>query len=56
MCFNIIITLFFQEGIFSVPMRAVLPKADIAVPDFLKFGMCAVKDCIEVMFQITNTR
>lgn len=44
-----------NEGIFSVPMRAVLPKADIAVPDFLKFGMCAVKDCIEVMFQITNT-
>lgn len=44
-----------NEGIFSVPMRAVLPKADVAVPDHLKFGMCAVKDCIEVLFQIRNT-
>ncbi|KAL9957579.1 hypothetical protein ACROYT_G034498 [Oculina patagonica] len=44
-----------NEGIFSVPMRAVLPKADIAVPDSLKFGMCAVKDCVDVTFHITNT-
>ncbi|KAM7444065.1 hypothetical protein ABFA07_007249 [Porites harrisoni] len=44
-----------HEGVFSIPMKAVLPKADIAVPDSLKFGMCAVKDCVEVVFQITNT-
>ncbi|KAJ7389222.1 hypothetical protein OS493_032690 [Desmophyllum pertusum] len=44
-----------NDGLFSVPMRAVLPKADIAVPDSLKFGMCAVKDCVQVVFQITNT-
>lgn len=44
-----------NEGIFSVPMRAVLPKADIALPDSLKFGMCAVKDSVEVVFHIQNT-
>ncbi|CAH3043041.1 unnamed protein product, partial [Porites evermanni] len=44
-----------HEGVFSIPMKAVLPKADIAVPDSLKFGMCAVKDSVEVVFQITNT-
>lgn len=44
-----------NEGIFSVPMKAVLPKADIAVPESLKFNMCAVKDCVQVVFQITNT-
>ncbi|PFX25001.1 Coiled-coil domain-containing protein 108 [Stylophora pistillata] len=44
-----------NEGIFSVPMKAVLPKADIAVPESLKFNLCAVTDCVEVVFQITNT-
>lgn len=44
-----------NEGIFSIPIRAVLPKADIAVPESLKFGMCAVKDSVQVVFQITNT-
>lgn len=37
-------------------MKAVLPKVDIAVPESLKFNMCAVKDGVQVVFQITNTR
>jgi hypothetical protein len=37
-------------------MKAVLPKPDVSVPESLNFGMCAVKDNIEVTFEVKNTR
>ncbi|XP_070569847.1 cilia- and flagella-associated protein 65-like [Ptychodera flava] len=43
-----------NEGIFSVPIRAVLPKHELAVPDQLQFGMCAAQDSVEVTFEINN--
>ena len=45
-----------QGGHFSVPMRAVLPNADITVPGNLFFGLCAVKDSVQVTFEVANNR
>ncbi|XP_077997157.1 cilia- and flagella-associated protein 65-like [Glandiceps talaboti] len=42
------------EGPFKVPIRAVLPKHELAVPDHLQFGMCAAQDSVEVTFDIHN--
>lgn len=44
-----------QEGSFEVPLVAVLPQVDISVPDFLDFSMCAAKDSVETIFEVTNT-
>lgn len=44
-----------KEGTFEIPVRAVLPKYDISVPETVSFNMCAAKDFIEASFTITNT-
>ena len=51
------IQLFFysQEGVFEVPIKAVLPKYDIQVPETIHFNMCAAKDSVEATFDVTNT-
>ncbi|XP_028409059.1 cilia- and flagella-associated protein 65-like [Dendronephthya gigantea] len=43
-----------KDGSFAVPIRAVLPKADLLVPKMLTFGMCAIKDTCELSFKLTN--
>lgn len=47
--------LLFQEGAFEVPIKAVLPKYDIEVPQNLHFNMCAAKDFIEASFDVRNS-
>ncbi|KAK3742184.1 hypothetical protein QZH41_012071, partial [Actinostola sp. cb2023] len=44
-----------NNGIFSIPMRAVLPRPDVSIPESLHFGMCAVKDSIALTFEVKNT-
>eukprot|EP00118_Oscarella_pearsei_P004948 m.21985 g.21985 ORF g.21985 m.21985 type:complete len:1729 (+) comp28260_c0_seq1:44-5230(+) len=44
-----------SDGKFDISVRAVLPKADLSVPETLKFGMCASGDTTEIEFQISNT-
>ena len=44
-----------QEGVFEVPIKAVLPKYDIQVPETINFNMCAAKDFVEATFDVTNT-
>ena len=46
----------FQEGAFHVPMRAVLPDFDVAVPDHINFNMCAAQDSVQLTFEIRNVR
>ena len=41
---------------FAVPIKAVLPKADLVVPQSLAFGMCAINDVSEVSFKLSNPR
>ena len=43
-----------QEGAFEIPIKAVLPKFDIKVPEKLDFNMCAAKDFIEATFEVRN--
>ena len=45
-----------QEGVTTVPLKAVLPKSRLALPDSLKFGCCATQENIPVMFDLINTR
>ncbi|XP_006820550.2 cilia- and flagella-associated protein 65-like [Saccoglossus kowalevskii] len=42
------------DGAFKVPICAVLPKHELAVPEHLQFGMCAAQDNIEMTFDINN--
>ncbi|ESO88046.1 hypothetical protein LOTGIDRAFT_219687 [Lottia gigantea] len=44
-----------QEGEFEVPIKAELPQVKIRVPENLDFEMCAVKDYVELMFEVSNT-
>ena len=39
-----------------MPIKAVLPKADLVVPENLNFGMCAIKDTCELNFKLSNPR
>ena len=69
-CFTIIIIIFFflqncyqehieietSQGIFQIPIRAQLPKSDLALPDSLKLGMCAVQESVTVNFEVSNIR
>ncbi|CAB4001244.1 Hypothetical predicted protein, partial [Paramuricea clavata] len=43
-----------KDGTFAVPIKAVLPKADLIVPESLTFGMCAIKDTCELSFKLSN--
>ena len=45
-----------SQGIFQIPIRAQLPKSDLALPDSLKLGMCAVQESITVNFEVSNIR
>ena len=45
-----------NQGIFQVPIRAQLPKSDLALPDSLKLGMCAVQESVTVNFEVSNIR
>ena len=46
----------FQNKKIEVPIKAVLPEAEIQVPDHLNFGYCAVKDSTSIQFQVKNLR
>ncbi len=43
-----------EEGQFRVPIQAQLPRADLSLPDSLKFGMTAVQDSLTVNFELSN--
>lgn len=43
-----------KDGSFEVPITAVLPQVDITIPEFLDFSMCAAKDSVETIFEVTN--
>ena len=45
-----------QDGVFSIPIRAVLPKHQIIVPQHINFHMCATHDTVQLSFTIENTR
>ena len=45
-----------QDGMFSVPITAALPEADLLLPDKLDFGLCAVGDHKQQLFEIINIR
>ncbi|XP_041477861.1 LOW QUALITY PROTEIN: cilia- and flagella-associated protein 65-like [Lytechinus variegatus] len=44
-----------QDGVFQVPMQAVLPKHELSLPNHLNFGMCATKDFTKLTFELSNT-
>ncbi|EDO41855.1 predicted protein [Nematostella vectensis] len=44
-----------NDGAFKIPMRAVLPKADVTIPEAINFNMCAVKDSVDLTFEVKNT-
>ena len=37
-----------------MPMQALLPRVEIAVPDHINFNMCAAHDSIQLSFEIKN--
>ena len=39
-----------------MPVKALLPKPNLSLPDCLKFGKCAVQDSINVNFEVCNIR
>ena len=39
----------------KVPILAVLPLPTVSLTDQLKFGMCALKESINVNFEVSNT-
>lgn len=45
-----------NQGVFQVPIKAQLPKSDLALPDSLKLGMCAVGESVTVNFEVSNIR
>ena len=45
-----------SEGAVEISLRAVLPSVVVALPESLKFGLCAVQDSLSLDFQISNTR
>ncbi|KAK3083386.1 hypothetical protein FSP39_021362 [Pinctada imbricata] len=44
-----------HDGVFDVTIKAILPQVDIKVPESLDFNMCAAKDLVQTMFEVTNT-
>ena len=44
------------EGAIAIPLKAVLPRVLVSLPESLKFGLCAVQDSLSLEFQISNTR
>lgn len=40
---------------FEIPIKAVLPQFEIAIPDQLHFNMCAVQDHVQLSFELKNT-
>lgn len=45
-----------SDGAVEISLRAVLPSVVVALPESLKFGLCAVQDTVNLHFQISNTR
>lgn len=43
-----------NEGSFFIPIRALLPTANLALPSSLQFGMCSLLDDITVDFNLSN--
>ena len=43
-----------NEGSFLVPIRAILPTANLSLPSSLQFGMCSVLDNITMDFNLSN--
>ena len=42
------------DGSFFIPIRAIIPTANLSLPSSLQFGMCAVLDNITVDFNMSN--
>ena len=43
-----------NEGSFLIPIRAILPTANLSLPSSLQFGMCSVLDNITMDFNLSN--
>ncbi|XP_074643169.1 cilia- and flagella-associated protein 65-like [Tubulanus polymorphus] len=43
-----------KDGIFKVPIKAVLPEFDIQIPELIDMKMCAVQDYVEAIFEMKN--
>lgn len=55
-CYQEYVEIETSQGIFQVPIRAQLPKWDLALPESLKLGMCAVQERVTVNFEVSNIR
>ncbi|XP_038048739.1 cilia- and flagella-associated protein 65-like [Patiria miniata] len=44
-----------NDGVFDVPIQAVLPQHDLSLPKHLDFGMCASMHNIQRTFELSNT-
>lgn len=44
-----------RDGMFEIPIKAVLPKFDIDIPENLNFNMCAAKDFVDATFDVKNS-
>ena len=40
----------------TVPLKAILPKPHLALPESLKFDCCATQESVSFLFDLTNTR
>ena len=40
----------------TVPLKAILPKPHLALPESLKFDCCATQESVSFSFDLTNTR
>lgn len=49
------ITFHTKDGVFEIPIKAVLPKYDIVVPNNINFNMCAAKDYVDATFELKNS-
>lgn len=52
--FSDFIEILTNDGSFLIPIRAIIPTANLSLPSSLQFGMCAVLDNITVHFNLSN--
>ena len=43
-----------SEGSFVIPIKAIIPTANLSLPTSLQFGMCSLLDNITVDFNLSN--
>ncbi|XP_071792552.1 cilia- and flagella-associated protein 65-like [Asterias amurensis] len=44
-----------KDGVFDIPIRAVLPQHDLSLPQHLNFGMCTSMFNVQMTFELINT-